>query len=177
MKKIPTVFLRNWDTHKVTDEVTPGCEWVLAGEGIPTRKWDGTCVRMLDGAMWKRREVKAGKEIPPYMSVTDYDEQTGKTFGWVLADREDPNDKWIYMAHDHTRPFTNGTYEAIGPKINGNHDRTEFHELRKHGDIPIPGWNDRSYELMKKTLLRLSWEGVVFHHPDGRMAKLKGKDF
>ena len=43
MQKIPTVFQRDPSNPKhVLPEVTPGCEWVLAGEGVPTRKYDGT---------------------------------------------------------------------------------------------------------------------------------------
>src|SRR5262249_36510823 len=40
MEKIPTVFER--DEHfKVVDRVRPECEWVFAGEGVPTEKLDG----------------------------------------------------------------------------------------------------------------------------------------
>lgn len=45
MKKIPCLFVREFsgprDSH-ITEAVTPGCEWVLASEGISTRKRDGT---------------------------------------------------------------------------------------------------------------------------------------
>ena len=37
MKKIPTLFKRTYDGPRIkgiTDEVTPGMEWVLAGEGL-----------------------------------------------------------------------------------------------------------------------------------------------
>ncbi len=37
-EKIPTLFVRDLeDRAHVTDEVTPGCEWVLAGEGVAYR--------------------------------------------------------------------------------------------------------------------------------------------
>jgi hypothetical protein len=37
---------------------------VLDGEGVATRKYDGTCV-MFDGdGWWARREVKPGKTAP-----------------------------------------------------------------------------------------------------------------
>ena len=82
MKKIPTVFVRDRATGYVTDEVNPECEWVLAGEGVPTRKVDGTCV-MFDGtAWWARREVKPGKTPPPGWQQVDHDEVTGKRVGW-----------------------------------------------------------------------------------------------
>ena len=65
MKKIPTVFRRDPDDMRhVTSEVHPDCQWVLDGEGTPTRKYDGTCV-MFDGTRWwARREVKPGKTAP-----------------------------------------------------------------------------------------------------------------
>lgn len=46
MKKMPTLFIRVFYDHSIIDtinEVTPGCEWVLAGEGVATEKIDGTC--------------------------------------------------------------------------------------------------------------------------------------
>ena len=39
MKKIPTLFERVFDEHRIVDilpNVTPGMEWVLKGEGIAT---------------------------------------------------------------------------------------------------------------------------------------------
>lgn len=65
MKKIISLFQRNYDGDRlIRDEVVPGAEWVLAGEGTPTRKYDGTCVLVEDGVMWKRYEVKKGKTPP-----------------------------------------------------------------------------------------------------------------
>jgi hypothetical protein len=44
MKKIPTIFERDWegDRSKVLDKKNPECAWVFAGEGKATRKLDGT---------------------------------------------------------------------------------------------------------------------------------------
>lgn len=83
MKKIPTLFERDWegDRSRVLPSVAPGCEWVLAGEGVATRKYDGTCL-MFDGARWyARREVKPGKQPPPNFVVSDADAQTMKVIG------------------------------------------------------------------------------------------------
>ena len=50
MKKIISLFQRNYNTDRlVRNEVVPGAEWVLAGEGTPTRKYDGVCT-MIRGA-------------------------------------------------------------------------------------------------------------------------------
>ena len=43
MKKIPTLFERTYENHRVvgiSDKVCPGMEWVLAGEGVATVKID-----------------------------------------------------------------------------------------------------------------------------------------
>ena len=85
MHKIPTLFERDFTTLPpvLTDKVTPGCEWVLAGEGIATRKYDGTCV-MLDanGSWWARREVKVGKRAPAAFVLEEANPFTGHLFGW-----------------------------------------------------------------------------------------------
>ena len=62
MKKTLSLFQRNYDGDRlVRDELVPGAEWVAAGEGVATRKHDGTCCMWRDGKLWKRYELKAGK--------------------------------------------------------------------------------------------------------------------
>lgn len=51
MKKIPTLFTRKFENHKVvgiSPEVTEGMGWVLNGEGIATVKIDGRSARLKD---------------------------------------------------------------------------------------------------------------------------------
>ena len=50
------------------------------------------------------------------------------------------------------------------------------HELRKHGDCVVD-INDYSFDNLKKVLECLDSEGLVWHHPDGRMAKLRRDHF
>ena len=51
MKKIISLFQRNYEGDRlVRDELVPGAEWVAAGEGVATRKWDGTSAY---GARWR----------------------------------------------------------------------------------------------------------------------------
>jgi hypothetical protein len=80
--------------------------------------------------------------------------------------------------------WPHGTYELIGPKVNGNPEREEVHTLIKHEFAePVfvgpPG--AYSFDLLAKEVMHLreayGAEGVVWHHPDGRMAKLKARDF
>ena len=136
MRKIPTLYQRDpEDRRYVTDEVTPGCEWVLAGEGIPTRKLDGTCVRLdTHGAWWARREVKPGKAEPAGFVAIEHDETTGKTVGWEPVEQS-PFIKFMREAvgtGGFARSFTPGTYELVGPKINGNPEGFGAHTLLSH---------------------------------------------
>jgi hypothetical protein len=183
MQKIPTLFRRDPDNMRhVLPEVTEGCEWVLAGEGIPTRKYDGTCV-MFDGVRWwARREVKEGKETPANFQSLSTDENTGKTVGWEPIDQSPFVKFWaeaemhIASLYPSSTPPT-GTYELYGPKINGNPEGIDAHRMVPHG---IHELNDgeRTYESIKAILSDdYPYEGIVWHHPDGRMAKIKRRDF
>jgi hypothetical protein len=193
VKKIPTLFVRNPDDSRyVTDEVTPGCEWVLAGEGVATRKYDGTCIRVVNDAefsVWARREVKRGKAEPEGFLAVEHDETTGKTVGWepwsnspfaafitealkVWAEEHPLPDVW----HSDPPP---GTYELIGPKINGNPEKVDRHTLIRHAEaqrIVLFGTDAAEIREAVTCLGEDGYEGIVWHHPDGRMAKLKARD-
>jgi hypothetical protein len=66
MRKIPTLFKRDEnDLKHVTREVNPECQWVLDGEGIATRKYDGMRCLVQAGHFFKRYEVNKGNTAPP----------------------------------------------------------------------------------------------------------------
>jgi hypothetical protein len=57
MKKTPTIFKRNPENMKqILNEHNPKCDWVFNGEGIATRKYDGTCCLVRNGILYKRRD-------------------------------------------------------------------------------------------------------------------------
>lgn len=175
MKKIPTMFIRNPDNRRyVLPDVTPGCEWVLDGEGAATRKWDGTCV-MFDGEdWWARREVKPDSTPPHGWVEADFDETTGKRIGWEPAEQ---SSFWKFLS-EAIEGFTRGrgTYELCGPKINKNPEGFGHHVLLPHGS-ELFELGDRSYESIREALRDSAAEGIVFWHPDGRKAKIKRRDF
>lgn len=174
MQKIPTLFVRDEnDRRHVTNDVTPGCEWVLAGEGWATRKFDGTCVRVNGSDLEVRREVKAGGEVPWGFIATEHDETTGKTVGWEPADQ---SGFWKFFQEAlGSSLWPNGTYELCGPKINRNPEGFTEHRLIPHGQETI-SIDVSSVEAIKRDVAALPHEGIVWHHPDGRMAKLKARD-
>lgn len=174
MKKIPTIFQR--DMSKQPALVVPAwhtdCLWVRDGEGIATRKWDGTSVLIRDGKRYKRRELRGNDFPPPGFESLGFDENTGKTVGWVpVGDGSD--DKYHREAPD---PGHDGTFELVGPKVNGNKDKFDGHTLVAHGHIQHPE-SPRTYDELRAWLEQNIMEGLVWHHPDGRMAKIKRRDF
>ncbi|GAP46912.1 hypothetical protein [Streptomyces azureus] len=180
MQKIPTLFVRNPDDRRrVLPEITPGCEWVLEGQGAATRKYDGTCI-LLDesGEWWARREVKSGKTSPANYVPVEHDETTGKTVGWEPVEQSSFI-KFFTEAREIRADWAHGTYELCGPKINGNPEALDRHTLIRHATAERvdPDFAHRTYDDIANFLHRHQWEGIVYHHPDGAMAKIKLRDF
>lgn len=182
MKKIISLFKRNYDgDHLVRSEVVEGAEWVLNGEGVPTKKIDGTCCLVRENRLYKRFEVKPGKTPPPdFEPANEVDLTTGKQQGWVPVG-EGPEDRFHREAMYNACYPPDGTYELVGPKIQGNPEGFTSYELIPHSaysallrlsdDVP------RDFEGIKRFLSTHDIEGIVWHHPDGRMVKIKTKDF
>lgn len=180
MQKIPTMFVRDEQNRsRVLDEIAPGCEWVAAGEGIATGKIDGTSCMVRAGKLFKRREIKGSQQAPEGFEVAGYDPETAKTVGWVAVSDTDPEDAWHREAFRSAEFWDDGTYELIGPKVQGNPEGVHRHRLVRHGHglagelAAVP----RDFNGLKELLFRLDIEGIVFHHSDGRRAKIKARDF
>lgn len=174
MKKMPTLFLRDEQNRRyVTRDVNPAAAWVLAGMGRATRKYDGTCVMLDDdGQWWARREVKLGKSAPAGWVLADHDETTGKSMGWEPIEQSSFAKAFATIPGLPTQP---GTYELVGPKVNGNPEGFLGHALIPHGQFEL-GSPGRTYDELAGWLVIHDYEGIVWHHPDGRMAKLKMRD-
>lgn len=176
MKKTPTIFKRNPDNmREILPEPHKDCTWVFAGEGVATRKYDGTCCLIEGGKLYKRRELKNGTPLPHGFVQADHDEVTGKIVGWVPVDAASAEDRWHLAAFKEG--MDDGTYELLGPKIQGNPENLAEHVLLKHSkaeqffDVP------RTFDGLREWMAGMDIEGIVFHHPDGRMAKIKKRDY
>jgi uncharacterized protein DUF5565 len=183
MKKIPTIFQRDWhgDRSRVLGIPNSEAAWVFAGEGVATRKMDGSAVLIQYGKLFVRYDAKNGKKPPAdFMPAQEKpDEETGHWPGWVPAG-EKPQYQWQRVAFENSKELTSilvdGTYEAIGPHFQGNPERVEKDILTRHGAhgyLGVPVTFDGLREWFEKS----DMEGIVWHHQDGRMAKIKAKDF
>jgi len=184
MQKIPTLFRRDYSVTpaKVINVVTPGCEWVINGEGQASEKYDGACCMIRGGFLYRRYTFREGKPLQKGLWIPaqpEPDEQ-GNWPGWVLVDFKEPADKWYldalaYYVADNVL-LADGTYELVGPKVNGNPYSLNKHFLWRHGqDILLTC--PRNFADLEEWLKEIPVEGIVWHNDDGKMAKLKRRDF
>lgn len=176
MIKIPTIFIRDLSKQPalVIPEWHPDCLWVRDGEGIATRKYDGTACMVRDGKLYKRRELRLGDVEPSDFESLGTDENTGKTVGWMPV-TDDAGDRWHKEAFDGWH--ADGTYELLGPKIQNNKDGRSRHVLQMHAEAAKYPTAPRDFDGIKAFLAENAIEGIVWHHDDGRMAKIKRRDF
>jgi hypothetical protein len=202
MQKIPTLFLRDKANPKrVTREVDPECQWVLDGEGVPTEKFDGSACAVIDGHLYRRHAHDMQKgEPPPGWVHWSRDPAQRSGHGWLPVSASNPSDRYHLEAWAEPYSFEivgdgpelkavnypDGTYELVGPKSNGNPYHLSKHELWKHG-ASLVFECERTFDGIAAHLAKdEDWglahtasglEGIVWHHPDGRMAKIKRRDF
>ena len=179
MKKIPTLFERKFQNHRVigiTDKVTEGLEWVLEGKGTATEKIDGSCTAIIDGVFYKRYDARKGKKAPKgAIPCCDPDPITGHHPHWVKVDENNPADKWFVNAYKNTPEIVDGTYEAIGVHFQDNPYGLCDDILERHGVKHIEV--ERSFEGIKKYLEENNIEGIVFWLDGEPKCKIKRSDF
>jgi len=179
MKKIPSLFVRDYTLNrKLCNVITEGCEWVIKGEGIPTRKFDGTACMIMNDKLYKRYDCKKGRRI--VITVDNIpcqeapDPVTGHWPWWIPIDK---NDKYHMEAFERMPIIKlDGTYELCGPKVNGNPEGFEYHTLVRHG-CEMFTFCPTDFKRLPLWMINARVEGIVWHHRDGRMCKIKLKDF
>lgn len=198
MKKTPLVFVYNYENEVITRDVKAGSEWVFDGEAVATIKFDGTACLFKDGKLWKRYDRKLSKNglrlvskgHKPTLDMfkeapegfvpceSEPDVKTGHWPGWVPVSEDKPEDKWHIEALKHlVKDLEEGkTYELVGPAFAKNVYNLEHHELWEHGS-EVAKLDEVTFDSILAYFKAHSIEGFVFHHPDGRVAKIRRKDF
>ncbi len=176
MKKIPTLFERDWSGDR--SRVLPGLPLINIGGAMPTRKWDGTCCLVRDGRLYKRRAQFLEDPPPENFEPAETDEQAGNVYGWVPVG-DGPDDRWHRQAFSGSYRLANGTFELVGPKINGNPQGFEEHVLLPHGqpllDAPLSLATFDEIRTYLEHATRM--EGIVWLRNGEPIAKIKRRDF
>lgn len=192
MKKIPTLFKREFEGHNIV-RVLPelsdeSLSWVLEGYGIATVKYDGACCAIFDNKLYIRYDAKNGKPIPEnaIKCQEEADPVTGHLPCWIPYDENNKGQKWYKVAYDNfiqsakddglPLPPRDGTYEAIGKHFNGNMYNLDTDVLIRHGDDVIYAC-PRTFEGIRDYLKDNFIEGIVFWKDDEPKCKIKRSDF
>ena len=135
---------------------------------------------VLGGLLYRRHKLKEGSSVPAgWRHWTGEEMKSGH--GWLIVG-DNPvdgwhRDAWTYAVRN-VGIVEDGTYELVGPKVQKNPYGLQVHELWRHGQPAFEQGMERTYDGLKKYLDQSRpKEGIVFHHPDGRMAKIKRRDF
>ena len=187
MKKISTLYKKDpSDLGRIINEINPENQWVFEGEAIATRKFDGTSTAIINGELYKRYDVKKGRQIPKgAIPCQEADTITGHHPHWLICDVNKQEDKYFFEGLRQTLKnmslsiLPDGTYELVGEKVQNNPERITGHLLVRHG-IEVIDLLSLDFEYLKEYLSNPDndIEGIVFHHKsDNRMCKLRKSDF
>ncbi len=198
MKKMKTLFVIDREKQLAINEINSGCEWIFDKGVTASVKFEGTAAMFLNGKLFKRWDRKLKKKFQRIKSrqgsdfkfkefmlkdipegaiacQEDFDPVTFHQPFWVEV-TEDKADQYFNEALSCSEVVEGQTYELIGEKIQGNFYEIQGHKLVAHGSL-IADITDFSFESIKKWLKGNNQEGLVFKHPDGRMCKIRRKDF
>lgn len=178
LSTIPTVFHRDPRTGTVVPQPIDSCTWVLTGEGTCRIKYHGISVQLDRGGRWYQWTSWPGGYGCPdtFLPAHTSQQRDERSFGWMPLD-DDDDTWWLITAalHDMLIPRA-GTYELCGPGIRFNREGFDKPTLIYHRTAPVVDAPDRSYEGLLRLLRSGVWSGLVFEHPDGRLAKLSLAD-
>lgn len=186
MKKIPTIFERDWNGDKrVIDKTIDGLNIANLANSVATEKIDGTNVRI---TVRNKTVVRAEKRRNP----DRIQKHKGIEDPWYVdATDGDPQDKYIFDGIKNTDflniPDGEWSGELVGINIQGNplkleNNRIVFFTL---GQAPVFTDVPLTYEGLKEWLPKqkskygndCGIEGIVWHTKEGYMFKIKTKDF
>lgn len=184
MKKIPTIFERDWDGDRtVIDKYTGTYDFSTA---LATEKIDGMNVRV---TVRNHTLVRLEKRRNP----DKLQKAKGIVDPWYVdADEYGPEDKYLWLAARQMRldDVEDGEWsgEAVGPNIQGNPLNLKTPvvilfsckaDTMKLSNVPTDYDGLKAYLPTAKSVVgnNCGIEGIVWHWPNGDMAKIKTKDF
>lgn len=177
MKKIPSIFERDWegDRRLVTNRPTEAYELIASNPSCyASAKWDGTATMVMGGALFKRYDCKNGKPAPEFfVQAQEPDEKTGHWPGWVPVVDEQKADQWLLSV---PHPMTDGTYEFCGPRVNSNPHGFSNHLFIRHG-MRSSAAALRDYEWFYRSMADFPLEGLVWWLNGEPIGKIKRSDF
>lgn len=186
MRKILTIYERNWETdRKVNSQLIVDFDFENA---IATEKLDGMNIRVTirNGVVVRSEKRRNPGKLQKQQGIIDP--------WYVDIDEHSSQDKWLVNAIRNTNfsdvPDGEWPGEAIGTNIQGNPLKLEGNKVFL---FSLPTWRQkiclenvptsfedlRAYLKSQKSSIGSDCliEGIVWHHPNGDMVKIKRRDF
>jgi len=169
----------------LSQETNKENDWVFTDPTtVAYRKLDGASAAIINGKIYSRYMSRQRKNTPAQIpkdgipAQPHIDEATQTHPYWVPAEPKGQG-KHHYNAFINQPGLSDGTYELIGPTVNGNPEEYDVNTLVSHTDpsllIPLP--NTLTRESLKSLVLSQPYEGVVFRNSNDDMCKLRRVDF
>lgn len=169
----------------LSEETNSENDWVFTDPStVAYRKLDGASAAIIDGKIYSRYMSRQRKNTPATVPVDgipaqpNIDEATQTHPYWVPAEAKGQG-KHHYNAFINQPNLPDGTYELIGPSINGNVEQAAVNTLVPHDAdhllVELP--TELSRESLKQLIMSKPWEGLVFRNSNDDMCKLRRVDF
>lgn len=185
MRKIKTIFDRNWEGDKTLKNVyiEPNIPDLLT-QAVATEKIDGMNIRVTvrQNSVVRVEKRRNPDKIQKYKGIIE---------PWYVDASDSSEDKWIMDAVKNTdfKEIPDGEWsgEAVGKNIQGNplnleNNRVCFFTLNQapiFEDVPTDYEGLKAWLPAQKSKYgnNCGIEGIVWHLPNGDMFKIKVKDF
>lgn len=152
---------------------------------------DGKPYCRLDLKLFKRKHDKIVKtftkeelmsKLPEgAIACQEPDNKSGHWPHWIPVSPNNPEHKYIYEGFTSLSNKIDGTYECIGPKIQGNPHNESSHIWVQHASpdliYVVKNWQDNPFETFKNLFKTFSWEGLVAYNGIEPVAKIRRTDF
>lgn len=194
MKKIPTLLPK--DPNDLGRVIPGEIHFSVTHFAI---KIDGTSCLIHEGNPYCRYDVKLFKrkngkiihtltpeelisKLPPgAIACQEPDPKSGHWPHWIPVLETNPEHKYIFEGFSSLENKIDGTYECIGPKIQGNPHNEDshiwIHHQAKELIFEVEGFKESPFETFKNLFETFPWEGLVAYNENEPIAKIRRSDF
>lgn len=196
MKKIPTILPKDPNDLGlvISGPLMEGIKYFqlkidgtssLIKEGIPYGRYDAKLIKSKKGKKTYLTKEEVSKNLPAgAIPCQEPDEKSGHWPHWIPLLKENPEQKYMLEAFTELENKIDGTYETIGPKIQGNPHNEEKHIMVPHFSdklrfaVDFEKMNENPYEYFKEVFKDFSFEGLVAYNDKNEpIGKIRRSDF
>jgi hypothetical protein len=155
----------------------------LIENGVPYCRYDVKLFKRKNGKIIKTfTEEELKSKLPDgAIPCQEPDTKSGHWPHWIPVSETNPEHQYILEGFKNLTLCVDGTYECIGPKLQGNPHNEKHHIWIHHQAVelifPVENWLDNTYETFKSLFENFPWEGLVAYNGSDPVAKIRRTDF